>query len=65
MNGPEQMDVLGALTVLVFFGALIAVVSGCCWLAWRCGWLEDPAPLPWETPGGRNDRERLLEDEVR
>lgn len=65
MTGAEQLDGLGALTVLGLFVVLVALCSAAYWLAYRAGWLTDPEPMPWETPGGRNDRQRLLEDEVR
>lgn len=67
MTGGEQMTELGALTVLGAFIVLVALCSAAYWLLDRAGWLTDPDPWPeWErSPGGRNDRRALLEDEVR
>jgi hypothetical protein len=66
VNGGEPTTDLGALTVLGLFVVLVALCSAGYWLAYRAGWLVDPEPDPWaewdRTPGGRTDRQRLLDE---
>lgn len=63
MSGGDQMTLLGAVQVLGFLVTLVAIATGVMWLLERCGLLDDPDDLYFEdTPGTRNDRQRLLDE---
>lgn len=62
------MTQVSSLDATVIFVLLVAGILGVTGIVMhvreRLGW-DDRRPLPWETPGARNDRAHLLEDEVR